>query len=232
MRASNGELLPSTQPLVPLPPREFWLYDPFTEGRKVLEPDSRGFVDEATLIEAVMSSIDPAYQWMQHRNLHHLQWSNSRYESLPDAAVNPQKFRELPERKSMLPLDFHQWLHLLTELPDVPSEESMYFAIEARNAVIALGNVVHFSKKTASDYATSPAQRERVYWQMLNASMDTFGQRLDHALSLPSEFQLVDFGSMKFENTHDMIAITRKLALTSVIRTPDISSRIVFQEAA
>ena len=132
----------------------------------------------------------------------------------------------------MLPLDYHRWLHELTEPPEMPKAANMALAVQAETAVFALKNVVRFARETVNDYAQTPEHAERVFEQMLESSMDYFGRALEWAGSMPEAYQLADFGSFRFETPQDILTIVHSLGFTGVTSTPDIAPRIAFQEAA
>jgi hypothetical protein len=215
-----------------LPPRDVWLYDPLVKGRKKTPLDERGFVDVVSLIQIINESIDPSYQWEPGRNLHHLQWSNDRYPSLPEALVDPHRFRELRSNKVMLPAQYHRWLHFLTDIPKVPNNENMHEAIIAQEAVDALRNIVSFARQTAEDYGRNPDHQLQVYQQMLETSMDVFGQGVEAVNATPPEYRIVDLSQYRLETTDDVRRIARDIATMSMVTTPDVSRYMQLAEAA
>lgn len=119
-----------------LPPHEFQLRDPHKWEDLVLPEeytDERGLIEPYRLIQAVKSSIDPAYDWPQKLSVHHLYWPANWYFETegPEQPGNPRKFRELPIHKALLPRVFENWLHLITVPPDVPDPEVRQHRMEA-----------------------------------------------------------------------------------------------------
>jgi hypothetical protein len=116
-----------------LPPRDAWLIDPSRE--QIQTPTNEwGFVDIKKHIEVVKSTIDSGYRWSKNKtNCHHLYWPASSYSRKPgeDHVYSPEDFRELPISKTMLPVQFHNWLHRISEPPEKLPEDVMHMATES-----------------------------------------------------------------------------------------------------
>lgn len=119
-----------------LPPEEVWLINPARD--KLLTPvDERGLIIIPELIQAVKGTVDPSYKWPPHLSVHHLYWEGWWYESR-FAGDSARKFRELSIHKALLPRIFENWLHKVTEPPDVPDPEVMEYRVKAWNVAESL----------------------------------------------------------------------------------------------
>lgn len=207
-----------------LPPPDLWLHNPYTDGKISTPLDERGLVDLTELIKQTKKTVDPSYDWASDfSDVHHLQWPNADYASEPDNPANPHEFRNLAISKLKVPRNFHNWIHKITEPPPVPSEEVMYYRIEAQRVVIALARVVNVCEMlTQKEEISESKLKER-----LVESFDEFNQMLETARLVPEEFQLVNLADYRPNEVHDMFKIRTMLgrAGTSATVTPYIRGR-------
>lgn len=104
-----------------LPSPEYWLVDPRHHKLEVYV-DEWGQIDSGKLIQDVLSTIDPVYNWPGYTSRHHKFWAEARYAriglQIPESRA--KAFRNLPDNIDLYPRVFHNWLHLITEQPVMP----------------------------------------------------------------------------------------------------------------
>lgn len=202
-----------------LPPQEFWLHNPFTDGPLPSPLDERGMVDPVKLVKLVRGTVDPAWNFPKSfSNRHHLQWPNAQYRRFDaEGNLDPllRQFRGLSSRIITIDDAPHTWLHLVTEPPEVPDYDKMEYMVEAENVALSLFEQVRISKRIAR---MQHLGRRGVEDQLLRR-LDIFEAKFDQAKSLPTEFQLIDFSQYKIENFEDMLEIGTRLGKHAVSRT-------------
>lgn len=116
-----------------LPPREFWLLNKFE--RIPTPQDDLKRVDVAKLIPAVKTTLNPSYNaWdLSQINSHHLFFPGKEFvKRYPrkhrDLATD---FRSLHINQIKLPILFHNYLHAVTEIPEVPTPEVMEYTVNS-----------------------------------------------------------------------------------------------------
>lgn len=129
-----------------LPPRDAWLADPDKIEKFYVPTDDRGFVIPDAAVESVLELIDPSYRWPvdwargAHPALrpddHHFHWIKDKYKKRHfknhgNLSSVPQKFRELPTLRGVLPRQFHNVVHDVTLPPLMPRLEDMKHYLES-----------------------------------------------------------------------------------------------------
>lgn len=213
-----------------LPPREFWLINP--EKEKIPTPlDDRGIVDQAKLIKVVKATIDPAYKWAGPCDVHHFQWAKARYPVRQGRDVfSPRKFRELPVNKGVEPRVFHNWTHVATEEPPVPSEEVMRGYTEAWEVAERLfahiRNVVQKERRMRRLAAQCIADGLPIGVDFDDAAAETLfdhfqeiDQHLEQLQAIPPEFQLVDPSQKPLELASALgrVVVPRQMTYTQAV---------------
>lgn len=86
-----------------------------------------GPVDYETLLRNLGEYFDPAYRWKApFFDEHHLQWRADLYRPQRwDEDHVPSQFRDQSTNKLWLPRQFHHFIHVMTQEPDVPDMEVM-----------------------------------------------------------------------------------------------------------
>lgn len=150
-----------------LPPQEFWLVDPKS---KTFEPiptptDDRRLILVDELISAVMPTIAPEYGWRtgpKDVNEHHLRWPKRDYKRMPwrPNTDNPRFFWNLPTERAILPIQFHNWLHEVTEPPPVPKKEVRRLRAESWRVAYNLFNKVDYGVKKLQSEGLLPEVKE------------------------------------------------------------------------
>lgn len=197
-----------------LPPRELWLFTPGVDQRIPTPVDERGLVDSKKLIDLVKQRVDPSFSWKPNEesenyyfDKHHLYWRHDNYPSKPKAAVNPQEFCNLAVNKAIVPRPFHEFIHLITAEPEVPSYEVMGYRIEAQAVALALFNSARLSRKLPRIKMIS----EDKLAERMAQEFETFAYRLEEARAIPKEFSLIDVSEFHPESIHDMKRISHVL---------------------
>lgn len=102
---------------------------------------------------------------------------------------------------------FHSWLHLVTEEPPVPSEETMRHSIEAQRTAAALFASARQSKRLVRANKNSNRRMENA----LERHLSKFHDRLEEARAVPEEFQLVNLADYQVDTIDDAYTLTAKL---------------------
>ncbi|MDB5176489.1 MAG: hypothetical protein JWN75_157 [Candidatus Saccharibacteria bacterium] len=108
----------------------------FTKEYGVKTPlDDRGFVDYGALLSYIDSLVDKEYIWTGKPDIHHLQWEADKYNEShflhKEDPTIPQRFREIPFHKLLIPRQMHNLIHVVTIPPEVPEYEEMKKRVEA-----------------------------------------------------------------------------------------------------
>jgi hypothetical protein len=114
----------------PLPPKEVWLEDPYSVWCPTIT-DERGIPKPDETLAQVLSLLEPSYTGIKDINTNHFAYPLRNYPNLSDAAVNPHEYRNQAPLIRLLPIDIHNFLHLVLEPSKRPSEEVMSYSIEA-----------------------------------------------------------------------------------------------------
>jgi len=190
-----------------LPPPDVWVHDPYKDDHIDTPLDERGLVDTGELIRLMKLSVDPSYTWdSPFTDEHHLQWPNRWYDNNPDQEISPQRFRNLTISKIDTPRIFHNWVHLITEPPPVPTEEVMRYRIEAQNVAISLFRV-------AKTYSLLPRRQlsDASLERQLLQKYEDFSVAFERAKQIPKPFQLIDFDAFPLQTPEDMARIRKKI---------------------
>lgn len=99
------------------------------QSEYLIEPpvDEDGLIDHNLLVETMRSLVDADYRWQApFFDEHHLYW----YAALYAAPRHPKpelarEFRNLPINKLWVPRQFHNFIHTVTKVPQVPDIEIM-----------------------------------------------------------------------------------------------------------
>lgn len=210
MSVRSLELLPDA---FTLPPQQFRLLNPRIDKIDTpLIPDL-GLVDIDQLIEDVKLTVHPSYIWSLDRktsDIHHFYWQGDLYPYDEFGVVNPARFRNLAVHKGELPRIFHNWLHVITIPPPVPSEEVMFFRTEgwlvANHLFDATREAIGWEKKRRQrqeQVAASPGILRpefegidvigiEIIRGALERHFDKVELFLDQSEQIPPEFRIID----------------------------------------
>jgi hypothetical protein len=198
-----------------VPPEQYWAFNPWENPNRKLDTpvDERGIVDVPKLIQAVRSTVDPEYNWMSIKNVHHLYYEEDEYPYIHKADHNPHRFRNLPTSKILAPIDFHGWAHEVMVKPEPPSDEIMAYRIDAWNVARRLFNkareVVQTEKHTRrrcrkvaedSSFLNKAYNGEDVFGAAFlkseyEANFIAFAEHLKDYKRIPEEFHVVDLAN-------------------------------------
>ena len=201
-----------------IPPPEVWLHNP---NRPLLETplDNRGLVDFETLVHLVRGTVDPAYDWSSPLNdRHHLQWPRRFYVDAIGSKPNPAEFRHLSIGMVRVPRYFHNWTHLITEPPAMPSFEVMQYRIDAQRVAVSLFERVLNIKREARSLSLGQEAYKVFIADRLSQKFDDFSRVLNVATSQPIEFQPIDYSAIELKKPVDMIRLADKLAKKAIYR--------------
>lgn len=117
-----------------LPPPDARLHNPATDGLIPTPTHTdTGLIDITSLIETVKSTVDPSYQWPRGLSMHHFYWPGANYASTaePESRFAPATFRNIPVHRGLVLRTFENWLHTITEPPEIPSPEVRDYRVMA-----------------------------------------------------------------------------------------------------
>ena len=202
-----------------IPPPEVWKHNP---KRTIETPvDSRGLVDFPGLISLIKSTVEPHYTWESPFNdRHHLQWPRRFYPDIDNENTpNPYEFRHLGIGLVRVPRYFHNWVHLITQPPPIPSQEVMAYRIDAQRVALNLFEQVReVSHEGRVQHLTGIALREYLLEQ-LERRFDDFAEQIEVAKSQPEEFQVIRYDNFPLEEPKDMVVIAHTLARNAIYRS-------------
>lgn len=157
---------------------------------------------------------------------HHLQWPRRHYGG-DDAeeGVLEYDFRELAISKAFMPRVFHNWIHKITEPPPMPAEEIMRYRIDAQAAAMMLFNTVKDVKRYVREHKLEEEDLER---ELIQRS-DQFIEGYERAISMPPEFQLVNYQEYEPNETEDMLRLSNRLGR---VVTPRVVHRAVLGQSS
>ena len=139
-------------PLAHLPPRDSWRQNPDKLQKFYAPTDDRGFVQPNATIEAVLELFEDEYAWpvdwqkdalpILRPDDHHFHWvanlySPGRFKGSKRDDL-PQRFRNLPPKRGLLPRQFHNVIHKITMPPRVPKLSRMEAYLQSYETAIAL----------------------------------------------------------------------------------------------
>jgi hypothetical protein len=113
-----------------LPPPEFWLEDPYRVWCPTIV-DERGIPKPDETLSQVLSLLAPGYRGIHDINTNHFAYPSYLYLNLPNAEVNPHEYKNQTPLTRLMPVDIHNFLHLVLEPSKPPSNEVMSYSIEA-----------------------------------------------------------------------------------------------------
>ena len=215
-------VIEESKPNVGLPPREFWLHNPQTDGLIPTQTDRYGLVDVPRLIQDIKATVDPSYDWeSDFSDDHHLYWPKNQYPDIPEAFANPHEFRYLMMNRLDGPRVFHSWLHRVTEPSAPPGEEVMYYRIQAERGVGSLA--LHIaSTKWLLNKSGFPQMSVK---DQVSERLQRFMDDLNKVKGLPPEFQPVNLQGYEADGLEDMLRLERTLGRRGVkaaIASPDL----------
>jgi hypothetical protein len=156
-RCLDNEHLPATLPPIEAAPLLEY-YNPETrrlDKDHLLETavDSRGIVLPEIILDDVLSTVDPSYKWpMDFCDVHHFVWEKRHYSVMNNGGdTTPHFYREIPFHKGYIPRVLHNYLHAITEQPEVPPYDVMERRVEsyrvAQRLFEAAKSVIRFEKE-------------------------------------------------------------------------------------
>lgn len=208
--------IPEAPSRLNLPPLEVRLFNTETDDMIETPLDERGLVDLDALVAVVKGTVVPEFNWASNQNTeHHLQW----YERLYKEHDNPSlavSFRGLSNRRAYIPKMFHNWTHRITLPPPVPSEDAMFYSVEAQRVAI-------FLSRTASDalrLTRSKKFNDRTLQDKLDSAFEQYHIYLDNAREVPREFSLLKIEELEAKSVEEMLSFNRMLGRLAISHVP------------
>ena len=169
--------------------------------------DGRGLIDTTQHVDLVKQTLSSRIDWKNHAtNMHHFYWPARDYaDTSEDPTSLESTFRNLPIHKGIMPVQFHNWLHRISEPPELPSKEVMEYRVEAWGVAARLFDAVRsYKRKTRSltefflqDQAKSSIEElsdvdREVLDDLYSEFFETYPTLHQKLYEVPGEFQLVD----------------------------------------
>lgn len=201
-----------------VPPPEMQLWNAAQE--KLETPlDARGMVDLDELVKVTKQTVDGEYDWTSPFNdVHHLQWPNAAYEDTTE-----HDFRELARRKAYLPRKFHNWVHVVTEPPPLPTKEAMRHAIRAERTARMLAATARLAV-ILSRNKMIPEKKQQL---RLEQEFEKYTIYVENAREVPREFQLLKLEEVEAHSVDEMLAANKRLGKLALSRIP-VRNRLLF----
>lgn len=147
-----------------LPPLDAWRVDPQAIRKFYAPTDDRGFVLPDATIEVVQSLFEEDYEWpidprvpSARPDVHHFHWMGRQYDAANfQGRTIPQRFRELPSVKGILPRQFHNVIHHVTLPPAMPKYRAMAEYVAAYSLARWAFESATEAVKLQSQFADSP----------------------------------------------------------------------------
>ncbi|HVX24144.1 MAG TPA: hypothetical protein VG992_02265 [Candidatus Saccharimonadales bacterium] len=118
-----------------LPPDHMWAVERKEDYRDSIPTpvDAHGLIDVNSLITTVKSLIKPEYEWPRRTSRHHLYWTEESYREFNERFPSSRAiaFRELPINIGLMPRQFENVIHYVTQPALVPDPYVMGMRVEA-----------------------------------------------------------------------------------------------------
>lgn len=169
--------------------------------------DDRGLVEIAEHIKLVKMTLSPGINWnYQSSNIHHFYWPAHLYNKANDNVQTQEIiFRNLPIHKGLLPIQFHNWMHRISEPPILPKpevieyrNESWFVANKLFQAVRKYKRQDRSLRKVYLEVSKNPelADSDEIEIEILTDLYENFFSRYEklhkELFNIPKEFRLVD----------------------------------------
>lgn len=226
---------PSIECLGHLPPRDAWKRLDSDNPKKFLAPvDDRGFVLPDATVEMALEYFDDDYAWpvewsknaphILRPDDHHFQWVASNYDPSRYGTRRNQVakiFRNLPDRRGILPRQFHNVIHALTIPPNIPRLRDMERYIRSwqiaqqlfRSADLALMAERQFM---LADKIAVLESYERRY--------DLFAGQLALQLETIKDTDVLENIGIEWFDSHDVSAVHQRLGSCALITIPNYTN--------
>lgn len=202
-----------------LPPRDVWTHNPMHLIETPI--DDRGLVDFGELISVIKGTVDPSYTWDSPFNdRHHLQWPRRFYsDDQSGTGPNPAEFRHLGIGVVRVPRYFHNWVHLITVPPPVPSKEVMQYRIDAQRVALNLFEQVREVNHEGRRKSLTGVALQAYLLDQLERRFDDFARQVDDAKRQPRDFHVIRYDDYPLEGPKDIVLIAHTLARDAIYRS-------------
>lgn len=170
-----------------------------TNERIETPTDERGLVNIPLLLEEVKNFVRPDYEWRGKPNSHHIFWYEKLYTDrtlFRDNVELSRHFRNMPLHQIELPVELHDFLHVVTTPVEVPSDEIMEYRVESWDIVCNLFNsvtVLQTHRRICDEQISRQINKE-----LVGTKMQIIKKCVDRADKLPDEFQLAPLRPFQF----------------------------------
>lgn len=129
-----------------------------------------GVPDPSRMVAEVLGTVDDSYEWPALTNIHHFCYPRRHYNSDIEVA-----FRESPTLKGTMPIQFHNYLHEITEPYEKPSFEVMKLRVDEEKIAKNLYSLGSHAVRLASRAQSIKAQAaNRANFQWANDMADYY----------------------------------------------------------
>jgi hypothetical protein len=182
--------------------------------------DEYGIVDKRELLARVMGSVATNHIWKgTYEGPHHIMWPRYAYQMISPKSFRPRAthFRGSPSLKVILPRQLHDYLHIVTDPPVVPSNDVMMQYAKEQFQVQRLYDTIRFHGALHLDQKT-PEERENIQWQTMLDKLESMDE--GQIGLMPDKEQLASAG-----------IIFARQVLRTVARTQGLSNNTQCQQA-
>jgi hypothetical protein len=198
-----------------LPPESVRLWNIDKQGKLATPLDERGLVDLDKLVALGVQNVEGDYSWTSTFNdVHHLQWPAAHYAE--SCELPGHEFRELVQRKAYLPRQFHNWLHILTLPPPIPSEEVMRHSIDAERTARALASTAQLAVRLTRMVGIPEAKLVK----RLEEQFENYTLYVENARLVPIEFQLLKLDEVEARSVEEMLMVNKRLGKLALHLVP------------
>jgi hypothetical protein len=225
----------------PLPPPEVWLDNPYQVWCPTIV-DERGIPKPDETLEQVLSLLAPGYRGIKNVNTNHFAYPDYLYPNLPSSEANPHEYRNQTPLTRLMPIDIHNFLHLMLEPPPRPSKEVMSYSIEAWRVAKRLFNQARVIRAAddkfemrVRDLKNNPGMKDKVsiyddtdleyLIDNLDKRLRGFDERIEAYEGLPHEFKLaeIDPNLEPVQLANQIVVALGKIVMPQIVRPAAIA---------
>lgn len=226
---------PSIECLGHLPPRDVWRGINPDNPKKFFAPvDDRGFVLPDATVEMALGYFDEDYAWpvewsknaphILRPDDHHFQWVASNYDPSRYGARRNQVakiFRNLPDRRGILPRQFHNVIHALTIPPNVPRLRDMERYIRSWQIAQQLFRSADLALMAERQFML--ADRD-VVLESYERRYDLFAGQLALQLATIKDTDVLENIGIEWFDSDDVSAVHQRLGSCALINIPNYTN--------
>lgn len=188
-----------------------------------------GVPDPHAIVQQVLATVNPSYEWPAWTNIHHFAYPRRAYMS--DIEV---EYRESPTLKAVEQIQFHNYKHTITEPPVKPPLDVMQARVEEDRAAHTLYQLAHTAlmlDNSAKTIVRQAGTREDMRWardhaqhyeNLRDMNISSYYHMLD--TTKPGMFGLVP--DLEWLATSSVANITSRLGQVAAIDALDFRKMI------